>query len=396
MSELSGHGIQQNHEQTGIQAAISQTPIGQEASVGGASSEITSPAVVTTETGHVTEVEQQSDLPLSPLPQNHRITTRPLRFFTVNHWGEVGRRPQSEPYWTKELAEYYSQQQSELAGLPQDTEGLNLERVSAYMGSLGVRQPLTIHVSPDLRPVVVPYVSEHHSLKREEGVGGRYIENLDICIVYRDGELEALNGPEYVESLTVHELYHGSAEHAGIRVTAAANEGGYAHRIGFRSGHYVTRLGPRPELPIRQTRTGGFLEEGAAEHFRGKYITEVLGKPGGLADMPHELTRLGKPERPLLIPSRYIVKIREDCPTVSQASFAGAAMDLLVEKDPALEPALLEARYSVEGLREVAGRIEAIRKGLYPHLRDNYTDYKRYPQALRNVRKVLGVPDHKS
>jgi hypothetical protein len=91
------------------------------------------------------------------------------------------------------------------------------------------------------------------------------------------------------------------------------------------------------------------------------------------------------------VPSRFTYVKPDGKLNVWRESFAGAAVGFLVDKDPALLPALIEARRSVEGLREVAGRINAIRPGLYQSLRDNYNSPELFDDGLIEVADRLGI-----
>jgi len=258
----------------------------------------------------------------------------------------------------------------EIASLPQNTEGLDLDRVAAFTGRLGLRETLTVHLEKALKGTVAQLLNGPDA-PYSENLAGAYVSKIDTCIVYRNQTYEALNGPEYIDCLTVHEKAHGSLKSS----------------------------------------MGGFLEEGFADHIRGRYVVEELGLPQGLADMPTDMTdystnAFGKASPKLLIPSCYFVRTLDHLdhkdsaaassfPSIAVTSIAGAAIDSLVEKDPALGAALIEARRSEEGLQEVIDRINAIHPGLYVALRYDYNNYADYPYGLQLVRAAVGKDEPK-
>ena len=310
---------------TGLEAV--QRNIQPVPSVGGASGEITCPAVSL-------EADEPAEQPIEQ-PKSSEAPTDSSKFITGQML--IIRR--------------------KVAELPQNTEGLSLDRVAAFTGRLGLQETMTVHLERELDHTVDQLLCGTRA-PISANVGGIYARRIDTAIVYRNPELEELNGPEYIDSLTVHEKAHGSSKQ----------------------------------------RTGGFLEEGFADHIRGRYIVEELGLPQGLADMPADMTdfstnAFGKASPKLPIPSHYFVRTFDhknsaaasSFPGIAVSSFAGAAIDALVEKDPALGAALIEARRSEESLQEVIDRINAIRSGLYVALRDNYNIESMYPEGLAHV-----------
>ncbi len=265
---------------------------------------------------------------------------------------------------------------------PSDEEGLNLDRVNSFMDSLGLRIAPAVQLWSERSPALFEAISEATGLEESREQSGVYYAELDTAFVFRDRELEARNGSEFTESLLVHELAHGSSQHDSLR--------------GVVRGSSISAVTPRlgqSVQPIDEGRKGVFIEEGFAEYVRGRYVTEVLGRTHGFADMPNEVSIATNPRDnfQVSVPSKYLHKTADGSPNVVTASYAGAAMDSLISRDPLLLPALVRARHDVDGLKEVAARIDAIDPGLYKKLRDDFNESDSFDDGLRHVSDALGL-----
>lgn len=262
-----------------------------------------------------------------------------------------------------------------------DIEASRTPRVDRYLSALGLRVATMATITEDRHDEVDRVLTEitgEDTLTQEMGV---YFPYVDMGFIFRDEHLERWNGTDITDSIRVHEGAHGSSRHRLVIPALPDNPTQY---IVPRTGLSVTTMDGM--------RLGDFLEEAWAEHIRGRYIAEELGKPTGFANWGAEYIKTRDPRdgTTLHIPARYASNQGVAVAGISDASFAGAAFDRLVQRDPGLEAAAIEARGSVEGLREVAGRLNRIDEGLYQRL-------QRMPAGddmitgLKHVQAVLGI-----
>ncbi|MGV9675421.1 hypothetical protein ACWDSJ_09100 [Nocardia sp. NPDC003482] len=283
-----------------------------------------------------------------------------------------------------------------------DIEGLNIERVDNFFDELGLRRaPLVVidkSRKAELRRFLekvegpVPVLDDEHDHR------GWYRNDLDIAFVFRNREFEEFNGPEYTEGIIVHELAHSSGRRPDTRVVVEGEDDEQALGVTFvRSGQtvhsYSADINEDEGVPDA---TGTFLEEAFAEQIRAKYLTDELGFTGGLAKLEKE-TVTGRVEETgfdFSVPSKYFQYESSDGnPVLSASSYPGAAMDALITKDPELFPALIEARRSAYGLREVARRINGIHSGLYKTLRDEFNHSGDFANGYFYVLEALASDD---
>lgn len=116
---------------------------------------------------------------------------------------------------------------------------------------------------------------------------GRYFAEVDVVTVERDmrpGSVDTLNGPEFTESLLVHELSHGKNQHHDVRLDVTTRKGLLGRSKGasvqgtiLRQGHIV-----RNEQLEAQ---GHYMEEALAEYDEAntlrKYLAVQLASPMG-------------------------------------------------------------------------------------------------------------------
>ena len=373
-------------------------------SVGGASGEITNPQVaeISDEYKARTDAPHQVADTLTEAPALHTPAVRAVNriCFVQQSDDRHGVRP-SEPTSPVNIPYRFRRMQRKIVEkFSSDTKGLDIDRVHAFLGRTGLDQPPVVTVWRSQRPQaedtraagtrslqqeILEELEEMDGVKYTQlrNVGGLYVAEIDTSFVFRTKSLEGLNGPEFSESTHVHESFHASSRH---RVMQADVIDGQVRAS-------IMRVGQRAGVLAGGGAGGTFIEEGAAEHLRGIYIANELGRPRGFADMPTEITMVTSPadSSELPIPSRYFSHTKLQDKTNSPQSYAGAGMDLLIEKDPGLWPALIEARRSVEGLREVVGRINAINDGLYRRLRNNFNGQHGLAAGLRHVIDVLNV-----
>lgn len=267
---------------------------------------------------------------------------------------------------------------------PSNLEGINIERINDFFDGLSLETPPLIVLDREQEAEFEQAVAEAKGFRGDSRqlneVGGWFNGDLDLAVVFRDSSTEFLNGPEYTESLIVHELAHGSGLQPDIRVEAPREK---EEKLAV----HHTRVGQSVSRTTSDEKVGGFLEEAFAEQLRAKYVTDVLGKKNGLfrlADRAEGTVsyqyRAGRKRIKANIPSKYAYfdLAAPSLAGIHPASFAGAAIDELSAKDPELLPAMIKARGDVHGLREVAQRINAIKPGLYRELRDDFNSADEY------------------
>jgi hypothetical protein len=231
---------------------------------------------------------------------------------------------------------------------------------------------------------------------------GIYLPTIDVAVTYRRRELEELNGPEFTESLAIHEATHGSSRHNTTRVLMVDDASGKTQlamkdaRIGQAIRSHPTRVIAEEETETGENFVGLFWEEAVAEYVRGVYVKEVLGKPGGFTDFTEEVTKpIGHNGlTPVPLSSRYAYTVENGRKTFVDAAFAASGLELLVQRDPELLPAFLQARNETAGLQDVARRINAIAPGLYEAIRDGYNTESEFNAGASRIVEALAEMDN--
>ncbi|MET8876874.1 GNAT family N-acetyltransferase [Nocardia sp. NPDC004604] len=297
--------------------------------------------------------------------------------------GESGLRPitmgsEVDAWVDRQRAEWLGELISRFSVYP---TGLNLDRVDSFLDGLGLHLATVVLVDSVRMPELLRFVRESIGLDAPE-LEGWYLAVLDVVIVFRNSEREALNGPEYTESQIVHEVAHGSSRHALLRSVVSSTDTGHSLAM------VIARTGHVLELPAGPI--GRVLEEGFAEYVRGRYI-DSLGLRDGLLrnESPGNYSRTRADGVQVAQPAKYMYRDVGDRLAAPFSASAAQIIDLLVAVDPLLWPALVRARNSVAGLREVAARIDAISLGLYRKLRDDFNNEELFPPALDYVIAVL-------
>lgn len=252
---------------------------------------------------------------------------------------------------------------------PSQEDGLRMDRIHAYRERIGVpRKEIRILSLEDYAKVGKIVGND-----REDISGGEYLPLQDVIIIKRDPDLESLNGTELIESLVIHEIAHSangnSSTSVDVKLTNRRRKlmgliGKNEDEISL-SAH-IGRSGFGVGRDKDEGVEGFFLEEGYAELERGLYVAQELGKPDGFAGD----AQFGKSH---LINKYKFFKRNTNTGkegwTFPSGAIPAMTLELLIDHDPELLSALRESRRSVEGLREVARRIDAISPGLYQELR---------------------------
>jgi hypothetical protein len=257
-----------------------------------------------------------------------------------------------------ELAEQAAQQREAILALPSWEEGLNMERVDAFCEREGIPpKPLRV-LAPEDYQVALRIAGG--GVGSHDETEGRFLSALDVVVVQRDPEAEALNGSGYTESLVVHER-----KHAATKLLALTPQTIVERRGTLRRRSEVTRLvGKRVGFETTSdsgNEQGKALEEGSAEMARGKYIVEELGMPDGFVDKEP-----GQTSNPL---HKYLSYVRQSSGKVAIAHPKGAIPAVLLEalcrRDPELPAVLKQGHESFGGLTALAQRLDDIHPKLY-------------------------------
>jgi hypothetical protein len=269
------------------------------------------------------------------------------------------------------------------AALPHDESGLDLASVDTFIVGLGLRTVGRIVVGETDEKKSRQRLREMGVIGQEEGnFAGFYHSVAELAIVFRHKKHERKNGPGFTESLVVHEQAHGSSTFNSHSMQVQVDERSINYAQ-FRMGQVVISGGQR----------NIFLEEAFADAVRGKYVREVLDKPGGFAGVESELdTYKAEAGDELPILPEFSMRDKRGRKVYIMNALAGSALEFMAQNDPGLWPALLEARSSVEGLREVARRIETIEPGLYTKLSRLTLSRADFEEGLRLVADAADVP----
>ncbi|HUC89821.1 MAG TPA: hypothetical protein VMR45_03390 [Patescibacteria group bacterium] len=269
-----------------------------------------------------------------------------------------------------------------LEAFPSDTTGLDTARVDRFMDSLGIKRTDTIILPLDQRDRLLHIINKILRIRLGK-IAGVYNPDLDLVIAFREPIGERENGPAFTETTVVHEKAHGSSEHYRIISVAIPprNPAVYTPRAGFLAKPY-------PGAPL----TGNFIEEGFAEYVRSLYIVDALGLPRGFIDQGKDVVPISMRKGvDLPLPAKYYYRGDNGKPDAGVESFAAAALDHLIERDPELFPAMLRARKNEDGIDEFADRIDAISPGLYNEMRRNFNSQYTFDLGYRHVLQSLGV-----
>ncbi len=256
----------------------------------------------------------------------------------------------SDPEMSQEAAmsninERWNKQCEAILALPTKEEGLDMDRVNGFCDRLGLAQKPVCVLSPDDYDKALT-IAEMPSGTED----GKYLPRLDIVIVRRNPDKEALNGTGYTESIIAHERAHATTKDVSVEVEARPAPAIIRSRM------------PMILIPSdKQTgfmvsaetggRLGAFIEEGVPELVRGMYITDVLKKPAGFVSgrLPGEFS---------FVDPKYLFYDRTpsgevvlDCP---EGAIAAMTLDLLAQRHQELWQALWSARDSIDGLTKIA------------------------------------------
>jgi len=318
------------------------------------------------------------------------VTSRSVRGVFVNPDGSSEHEPIPDDLLEEIYTAHTTQADAIYAQFAQDREGLDLTRASGFVKDMGITATDRIVVIPtakqrDLEQALAPIEGQ---LGMAQAKRGLYASRSDTALIYRDRELERINGTGLTEALTVHELAHSG----GLVELRAMTTGDGDVLIGNdRLGYKIPQY---DGMELTNT-VGDFIEEGVAEYVAGQFVAHELGEPNGFAGLrgAHHLHRssLG----PAAIPLEYTSRGPKGGIIIASAALGARALGHFIDRDPALLPALIAGARDDEAFTEVRGRMNAIIPGSFEHLQDNYNSDARYEEGLLYVCNRLGIPLHR-
>lgn len=245
---------------------------------------------------------------------------------------------------------------AELSTLPTSEEGLDIDRVKRYERAIGFPENKTLYLSERNFSASLDVISGDSS--RDAKIGGYYHQGTGTIVVKRAAAYEAIAGTGFTESLAIHEAAHATNTHSTMVVETRRERRLFRKDI-VHVNHYDARVGFAVQKHgTNENNRGLFIEEGYAELERGKYIVDELGLQDGFAGNV-------VPRYPIL--NKYAMPSSESASDwkFGAYAFAGATLETMVMHDPDLLDALRSARGTVEGLREVAKRMNDLVPGSY-------------------------------
>ena len=295
---------------------------------------------------------------------------------------------QGNPEVAADIHQAAELERSDVEAMPNDTSGLDVERISAFADQMGADEKLIRYLSEeDFKTVRQKRDGNDQKLTDPEGY---YSPSGDLIVVRRNRALEELNGPAITESFAVHEIAHGfqfGAPYRALRttegklfwrrkmVTVSPTRGGF-------------RVAPNREdtTPVQ----GYMLEEAYAEYERGLYVQEhdlIDAFTSGAVNI--ELFEDSQ------LPMHYVYKTLDDdgqpSLTFSEGAPLAMVLELLFGEDLSFLDTMREARKTPLGLRTFIQYLNHKQPGLYARLRNaNDKDSSReiLTDTVRSIRNT--------
>jgi hypothetical protein len=265
-----------------------------------------------------------------------------------------------------------------LAEVPHDENGLRTEKIATFFASQDLAVKTFIGVDDAGQSMInkitngregaSPAIASHFPL-----LGLNYIR-------YNTGDSPGQRQAK--EPSVVHELTHASQPHLGILI---CDDDRMYRGVGYsivQNGFTVRSAGKA---------FGNYFEEGFASLEAHQYIVDELELPNGLLDRTEPLRIDLESDVSYFLPGSYLWE--GDNPgyvSWSPSAHAAYGLQLLNSLNPAIVPAMLEARRSDRGLDKFAGQVDALLPGLHGQLNAQPYDGKRFMQATHDiVRRLL-------
>lgn len=259
---------------------------------------------------------------------------------------------------------------SAIMELPDNTEGLDLDRIESFRKYMGAPKKEAKFLNPDDFDEARIIARQDTDEPMTTDPDGDYLENIDMFIVKRRPEIEALNGPEITESVAIHEAAHSNGSESPIQIRIAKVRTGI-----FKTEDEALATRTRTGFSVKKTHAEGLqeqgnaLEEGYAELERGQYVLS-LGLKNGFAKTDGKIT----PEGEIDIPGHYWYLIPgpengQPVLTHTRSAIPAATLELLIEQDASLLGIIRESRHSADAHRKLISRMNSMVPGLYQKMR---------------------------
>ncbi|MGV9002132.1 MAG: hypothetical protein ACOH18_04245 [Candidatus Saccharimonadaceae bacterium] len=326
----------------------------------------------------------RDDLASHALQETISYLDRPLALTQLDKEKNTANRLSPDDKTLTDIHEGLLRMAAEIKNMPSHDEGINLERVDIFRRSMGIaKKPILILSSEDFK-----HASELGAgSSSETTVSGEYLPVPDVIIMKDDPEQQALNGPELLESLIVHEIAHSHQSFHEMQATI-----GRRKRLFRRDFMDVAVQTARFGFVVNDSHEathGDFLEEAYAEYVRGQYVVNILGRDNGFVEPTGEVFD------PL---NKYRLKVAKPDGSIGVAMPLGALPALLLEtlfkRTPELIDKFEQARHSAEGLKNLIKSLDGIDPGLYKRLRDIDIHSEAFTRQTINVISSLADNGH--
>ncbi len=269
----------------------------------------------------------------------------------------------SSHFIVSEVNRLLLEQRSEVLELESQEENINMHRVDAYREKIGApKKEIRVLSDDDYEKAIEIAKQSKQELTDEHG---QWLPLEDLIIVKR-GENSAVSN-ELTESFLVHEIAHSSSAYSLIHIKEEVSP----RLLRKDKVHYRPNIARAGFATVKKEEyvSGIFLEEGYAEYERGQYIANELNRPYGFYE---NVTMQSTDVPDASIALKYFYPPNPSTPEAighPKGATAAIILELLVSKDPKLLDSMRHSRSSVEGLRDVAARIDKLVPGLYDRLR---------------------------
>lgn len=260
-----------------------------------------------------------------------------------------------------------------LLELPQDREGLNIERVNGFLTEHGLTPQDGIVIYPERANEFVKQAKKiQRKLKMEKNYGWDslynlygaktfYEPNLRLFFVSRHKNLEEFNGSVSIENSIIHETVHANSKFRDfIKNDKNLNSKGKVARSG---------LGIH-----NKEQHSSFWEEGVCDYFAGKYH-KIYTSPETKAGI-RAIVNLGESRQKNLPVSNedeeefyqrngFIIEKENSISLSASYLNENIAMLSLIKKGVLNEEDLLATRFNADGIRNFIKKLEQLKPGLY-------------------------------
>jgi hypothetical protein len=273
-----------------------------------------------------------------------------------------------------------------LEEVPQNAAGLDVARAANFLEEQRLRPSQAVVVDEAGRAVLARAYPEGLN---EAGLNGSYAIELDLAFLFRRADLDQASEGVFYEGILVHDLAHSCT---AFKLLLGLDSG---PAIAGRSGFETASI-RNPEVHY-----GSFFEEGFADLQRGRYIEKYLPLAGmaflnrlvgsgveHALDFLVALPRLQDGSQPHL-PFKYLIPKPAGKVHTSPSAHAAFGLELLIQREPRLEPLLLEARSDPAALKALPAAVDSVSSGLFHYLWSCRAENSGFARAANQIGKAL-------